>query len=176
MQTSFPSRFDINDDVVALGRLGTVVGVGFKPGKVTYDVDLYGGGETLYGVDSAFVEPAIGIGSLRFEDIFGPGGAVITIEPNDCPGCSECSDVDLGDDLDEELALIDSRYDIAEEIIDERERQTEIGNDVGDEWNTAAEWAGFIAQYAGRAVDVDFRENMVKVAALALAAIEAHDA
>jgi len=49
---------------------------------------------------------------------------------------------------------------------------------------TPNDWVGFITAYAGRAVDrmprniregATFRENMIKVGALALAAIEAHD-
>lgn len=51
-----------------------------------------------------------------------------------------------------------------------------------DDKNTPNDWAAFIAIYVGRAVNTsntditaEFRKNMVKVAALALAAVEAVD-
>lgn len=53
-----------------------------------------------------------------------------------------------------------------------------------DKTNNANDWVAYICAYAGRASGrvarnaregCDFRENMVKVGALALAAIEAHD-
>lgn len=70
----------------------------------------------------------------------------------------------------------------------ERERQLAIaiGGDTAkfDETNTQSDWVAYITAYAGRAPakvfrngaqNEDFRTNMVKVAALALAAIEAND-
>jgi hypothetical protein len=82
MQTSFPSRFDINDDVIAGGSLATVTGVSFSEGKVRYDVAFYSGGRST--VDSEFVQPAVGAsGAVNLNDIifatdpvFGPSGPV----------------------------------------------------------------------------------------------------
>jgi hypothetical protein len=79
------------------------------------------------------------------------------------------------------------REDVIKEIIKERERQIElrIGGDTEefDTLNTANDWVAYITGYAGRATDMsknfedkeNFRRNMVKVGALALAAIEASD-
>jgi hypothetical protein len=75
---------------------------------------------------------------------------------------------------------------IVEEIFAERKRQIEIkrGGDTNafDRENTKNDWVSFITCYAGRADDrcsrtegLDFRDEMVKVAALAVAAIEAYD-
>lgn len=59
----FESAFAIGDEVVikffktqGSAPCGTVVGVGFTESKVTYDVNLELGGETLRNVDSCFVE------------------------------------------------------------------------------------------------------------------------
>lgn len=61
----FESAHDIDDTVVWVHdgttgnspRLGAkIVAVTFKPGKVTYDIEFFGGGETLRNVDSCFVE------------------------------------------------------------------------------------------------------------------------
>ncbi len=88
---------------------------------------------------------------------------------------------------------------ILNEIMEERERQISIahGGDTEsfDKTNRMNDWVGYVCAYAGRAAakvarnqkeDVEtgvsrddkqrFRDNMVKVAALALAAIESHDA
>jgi len=54
-----PSRFQIGDEVEAMGVEGTVVGVHFTESKVLYAVDLDIGGETLREVDSTFVEPKV---------------------------------------------------------------------------------------------------------------------
>ncbi len=74
------------------------------------------------------------------------------------------------------------------EIQEERQRQRALaigGNtDAYDEQNTVNDWVAYICAYAGRAAECvrnkremqSFRENMVKVAALAVAAIESHDA
>jgi len=71
---------------------------------------------------------------------------------------------------------------IFEEIKEEREYQRTIGwNTSSDDKNTTLEWAGFICNYATRSICgatahlADFRTSMVKVAALAIAAIEAYD-
>ncbi|MGI9556483.1 MAG: hypothetical protein ACR2N5_00930 [Solirubrobacterales bacterium] len=79
---------------------------------------------------------------------------------------------------------------IYEEIAKERERQVALahGGDTEsfDRTNTQSDWVAYIAAYSGRASrkvfrnlrdgNPGFRENMVKVAALAVAAIEAFDA
>lgn len=49
-----------------------------------------------------------------------------------------------------------------------------------DEKNTQNDWVSYITSYAGRAIGFDappeqFRKDMIKVAALAIAAIETHD-
>lgn len=76
---------------------------------------------------------------------------------------------------------------ILQEIKTEREYQdTKWGHDTDDEQNTPWMWASYIGQYAtkwmrgtfaplGRDVTDTFRECMVKVAALAVAAIESID-
>jgi hypothetical protein len=69
------------------------------------------------------------------------------------------------------------------EIAEERKRQLEKwGNDF-DDANTEQDWAGFVMHYTavgitsrlGAAPGRPFREAMLKVATLAVAAIEAHD-
>lgn len=88
---------------------------------------------------------------------------------------------------------------ILDEIRQERERQVTLahGGDTEsfDKTNDMNDWVAYVSSYAGRAsakvfrnqreddacgVDRDdakrFRDHMVKVAALALAAIESHDA
>jgi hypothetical protein len=78
---------------------------------------------------------------------------------------------------------------IIQEIVEERQRQKDLdfgGNtDTFDTTNSQGDWVSFICAYAGRApVRVyrnkregqSFRACMVKVAALAVAAIEAYDA
>ena len=75
-----------------------------------------------------------------------------------------------------------------EAIMEERGRQRslKIGGDTDefDKSNTQSDWVAYICAYAGRASGKvrrneregqKFRDNMVKVAALALAAIEAYD-
>lgn len=76
---------------------------------------------------------------------------------------------------------------LLQEIYEERNRQLAMGRDRDDAHNTANDFVAYIADYVGRAVVMyrneregygfpKFREMMVKVAALALAAIEWHDA
>lgn len=69
-------------------------------------------------------------------------------------------------------------------IAEERTRQKVMFTEF-DKTNTKNDWVAYISAYAGRAAakvarnekeGQTFRENMVKVAALAQAAIEAHDA
>jgi len=76
-----------------------------------------------------------------------------------------------------------------EDVLNERIRQVaqcKHGGDTNifDQKNTRNDWVAYISAYLGRAADKcarnerdvqNFRENMVKVAALAVAAIEAHD-
>ena len=74
------------------------------------------------------------------------------------------------------------------DVLAERERQIKLahgGNtEEFDKTNSCNDWVAYINAYLGRAANrvsknqregQDFRTNMVKVAALALAAIEAHD-
>lgn len=69
-------------------------------------------------------------------------------------------------------------------IEEERERQDKIGNSSFDKTNTQADWVSCITAYAGRANESiirnknegqTFKQNMIKVAALALAALESHE-
>lgn len=177
-------RFFPGDQVVARGKLGTVQSVFSTANGVEYNVEAYGNGGVLFFVRPDEMKLALEVSTVSYEDIFGPGG-VVAFEvptPGGCgdDGCIVChqlhQDRPGADDLQLDIDKIDARYDISEEIINERERQTEIGNDINDDLNSPAEWAGFISQYAGRALDEDFRENMIKVAALAMAAVEAYDA
>ncbi|HUU93215.1 MAG TPA: hypothetical protein VM238_18630 [Phycisphaerae bacterium] len=77
---------------------------------------------------------------------------------------------------------------ILEEVVAERNRQRELKHggdtDAFDRGNSRNDWLAYIMAYAGRAAakvfrnereGCQFRENMIKVAALAIAAIEAHD-
>lgn len=70
------------------------------------------------------------------------------------------------------------------DIQQERERQKKMFTEF-DKTNTQNDWVSYITAYAGRAAQKvrrnevegqSFRENMVKVAALAQAAIDAYDA
>lgn len=78
---------------------------------------------------------------------------------------------------------------ILNEIRKERQRQIDVSKHGGDtnsfdQENTKNDWVSFIAAYSGRAASrcsrnetqgLDFRQCMIKTAALAMAAIEAHD-
>ncbi len=74
----------------------------------------------------------------------------------------------------------DPRRQIFADIVVERKYQDEKwGGPAHDSTETEANWADYITEYAlgeGRAAGYDFRTRMVKVAALAVAALEAHDA
>lgn len=82
--------------------------------------------------------------------------------------------------LEGEVAVtIDER--IYEEVAAERAKQREKGDEF-DKTNSRNDWITYICRYASGAgdklwsrQDLEFREAMVKVAALAFAAIEAHD-
>lgn len=71
------------------------------------------------------------------------------------------------------------------DIVIERDRQKQIGTDKNDPISSQNDWIAFVTAYLGRASrgvyrnereGQEFRTNMVKVGALALAAIEAFDA
>lgn len=70
-----------------------------------------------------------------------------------------------------------SRKEILKKVKSERARQDDIwGNDF-DSLNTSNDWVSYITRYAGKAVTNPwdpnrFSENMIKVAAIAVAAIE----
>jgi hypothetical protein len=77
---------------------------------------------------------------------------------------------------------------VLDDVFAEMDRQQALafGGDTEtfDKTNTKNDWVGYIVAYAGRAVDKcfrnqregqSFRENMVKTAALAIAAIRAYD-
>lgn len=78
---------------------------------------------------------------------------------------------------------------ILEEILAERSRQIEAckhGGDTNefDKGNSRNDWIAYVNAYIGRAAEKvhrneregqQFRENMLKAAALCMAAIEAHD-
>lgn len=74
------------------------------------------------------------------------------------------------------------------EIANERQRQREVAHggdtDAFDQTNSCNDWVAYISAYAGRAAhkvprnenaDCHFRDMMLRVAALAVAAIEACD-
>ena len=72
---------------------------------------------------------------------------------------------------------------VLKEIAAEREKQVAKWGNEFDDANTSQDWAAFIMHYLavgqttrlGAAPGRPFRESMVKVATLAIAAIEAHD-
>lgn len=74
------------------------------------------------------------------------------------------------------------------DVLAERERQITLKHggdtDAFDKVNTRNDWIAYLNAYSGRAANkvflneregLDFRSNMVKAAALCIAAIEAHD-
>lgn len=86
-------------------------------------------------------------------------------------------------------ALTEDQMRILDDIAKERARQQALafGGDTEafDKTNTPNDWIAFITAYAGRASakvarnekeGQTFRANLVKVGALVLAALEAHDA
>lgn len=77
---------------------------------------------------------------------------------------------------------------VYEEIAAERNRQKSLSlggdTDSFDKLNSKNDWVAYVCAYAGRAANkcernqregCNFRENMLKVATLAVAAIEAYD-
>ncbi len=83
----------------------------------------------------------------------------------------------------------DLRKQILSEILRERVRQVEVckfesDTNLFDKGNSKNDWVAYITAYSGRASDKTFknqqtnqafRENILKVAAICLAAIESHD-
>lgn len=68
-----------------------------------------------------------------------------------------------------------TRTKVLHEVAAERKYQDKKwGGPSHDDMETQEKWLEYIAQYSNKA-DVDFRTRMVKVAALAVAAIESHD-
>lgn len=67
---------------------------------------------------------------------------------------------------------------VVQEILRERDYQDELWGAAFDRQNTNGQWLDMIRDYAygnGRATGYDFRKRMIKVAALALAAVESED-
>jgi hypothetical protein len=66
---------------------------------------------------------------------------------------------------------------IWEEVLKERSRQsTKYGGNAHDDGHSVNDWVAYIAYHAGLAsYKADFRKQMVRVAALAVAAIECFD-
>lgn len=98
--------------------------------------------------------------------------------------CDDCGEHDMAES--ESYAALRKR--ILDEINQERERQVSLAHggdtEAFDRSNTRNDWIAFINAYTGRAADKVFRNiresqtfrgNMIKVAALALAAIESRD-
>lgn len=80
--------------------------------------------------------------------------------------------------------IVENRYSIISQITAEREKQvSKWGGPEKDIINSPADFVLYITHYATKWFKggipphqtKDFRENMIKVAALAIAAIEAHD-
>jgi hypothetical protein len=68
---------------------------------------------------------------------------------------------------------------ILDEVAAERCYQdAKWGGSIHDVTESEVNWIGYITEYAkgaGRSASYDFRKRMIKVAALAVAAVEAHD-
>lgn len=81
------------------------------------------------------------------------------------------------------MVMPSARQAVLNAIALERGRQVEKWGDSFDDANTDQDWAAFIMHYTaigttsrlGAAAGIPFRDAMVKVAALAAAAVEAHD-
>jgi hypothetical protein len=72
------------------------------------------------------------------------------------------------------------QLDAVKAALKERDRQDELwGGPENDDQNSPDAWVGFIEEYADarsrRASKYDFRQRMVIIAALAIAAVEAED-
>lgn len=73
-----------------------------------------------------------------------------------------------------------SRPEIFAEIETERERQEELWGTQFDDQNTVNDWATFVSTYASSATRIGLagpaqREQLMKTAALAVAALEGYD-
>lgn len=139
-------------------------------------------GEVMAFGDS--VELDIKVGDIAY---FNPSGAYVVgeflvVDERDVfvaiekqnGGCE--ADCDCEDDSDEaELRTID----IYQEIVLERQYQNELWGEKNDDKNTEEDWVSYITEYANglteRTKDKSFRERLVKVAALAVAALESID-
>ncbi len=71
---------------------------------------------------------------------------------------------------------------IVDDVIAEREKQRGLWSAEHDGRHDALQWAGLLTRYIGRAVDageagatVGYRANLVKAAAVSLAALESFD-
>ena len=72
------------------------------------------------------------------------------------------------------------RQEVFNEVDDERDRQDSRWGETFDAQNTASDWVATIVHYLGRAVTLPFhslryRQSLIKVAALAVAAVERLD-
>jgi len=70
-----------------------------------------------------------------------------------------------------------TREDVLHHISCERDRQEQLWGSAFDEKNTSNDWIAYITRYAGNAVTMSFdelvfREALIKVAALCVAALE----
>lgn len=87
--------------------------------------------------------------------------------------------VDPADGVDLVAIKDEKQLDILSEILKERAYQdAKWGGSSHDDTETEENWQKYITEYAnaqGSSSDYDFRKRMVKVAALAVAAIEAYD-
>jgi hypothetical protein len=67
---------------------------------------------------------------------------------------------------------------IRQEIFDcvraERQRQIDLWGDRFDDNNTINDWVAYICEYAGKAAHSENPSELIKVAALAIAAVEAY--
>jgi hypothetical protein len=119
-----------------------------------------------------------------------PDGHIVAVSEHDLFAQELGADVIRAEDLvDDDSSIIEidtteARRDIFEEIDDERQYQDEvIGGPVNDDQQREADWVRYIQDYATGTGISDkpekgprsFRERMVKVAALAVAAVESRD-
>jgi hypothetical protein len=72
--------------------------------------------------------------------------------------------------------MTEAGLNIFNEVVAERARQdARWGGPEHDDGHSEGDWADFIREYAWGDRGADFRERMLKIAALAVAAIESHD-
>ena len=80
-------------------------------------------------------------------------------------------------ELDEVKGEMMNREEIFQAIIEERANQDKFFGEENDDLNNANDWVAFITKHSGKALRnpfaiSHFREQMVRVAALAVAALE----